>query len=68
MKTKFLVIAITLLIAATSCSYFNEKDIEVTNERLSVTQSTSFVKGTKLKNLVGVLVGVRPHLSVAASY
>ena len=42
MKTKFLVIAITLLIAATSCSYFNEKDIEVTNERLSVTQSTSF--------------------------
>ncbi len=42
MKTKLLIIVLSFLIAVTSCSYFKEKDIEVKNERLSVTQSTSF--------------------------
>jgi uncharacterized membrane protein len=42
MKTKVLILLFTTLFITTSCSYFKEKNIEVKNERLSITQKTSF--------------------------
>ncbi len=42
MKTKVLILLFTTLFITTSCSYFKEKNVEVKNERLSITQKTSF--------------------------
>ena len=42
MKTKVLILLFTTLFITTSCSYFKEKNFEVKNERLSITQKTSF--------------------------
>jgi len=42
MKTKVLILLTASLLILTSCDYFKDKDIEVKNERLSITSSTSF--------------------------